>query len=160
MIKELLLTHPHSKKKSNPWSLFTMVVLIINDVNSINKFYNITEICKGSINKYILYHIDIIRVNCDERNIMRRGKRRLTFQTRMFSTTVLNNWPISTPPIKDNHEYWDQQLWVLGLFYFILLVNFGGCRKDFLLSSLNKISYTGEIVCYYLVRRFALQYYY
>ena len=68
-----------------------MVVLIINDVNNTNILFNITEICKGSINRYILYHIDIIRVNCDERNIMRRSKIRLIFQKRMVSTTVLNN---------------------------------------------------------------------
>ena len=47
--------------------------------------------------------MDIIRVNGDERNMMRRSKRRLVCQMGVVSTTVLDNLYISIPPYKTNN---------------------------------------------------------
>ena len=48
MIKELLLTHLHAKNKErNPCTFVTVCVLILNDGNNMDKFYNIKYIGKG-----------------------------------------------------------------------------------------------------------------
>ena len=68
-----------------------MGIIILNHGNNMNQLKKITERGKGSINKYISYQIDIIIVNADERNMMRRSKRKLICQTGVVSTTVLDH---------------------------------------------------------------------
>ena len=64
-------------KERNPCTFFIVAVLIINDGNKMDQFYNIKDIVKGSINKFILNQIGIIRVNGVENNMVIRSKRRL-----------------------------------------------------------------------------------
>ena len=56
----------------NHCTFVTVGVITINYSNKVDKYYDIKEIGKGSTNKFILYQIDIIRVNGNERNMMRR----------------------------------------------------------------------------------------
>ena len=82
----------------NHCTFVTVGVITINYSNKVDKYYDIKEIGKGSTNKFILYQIDIVRVNGNKRNMIRGSKRRLLCQTGTVSTTVLNTLPIYIPP--------------------------------------------------------------
>ena len=108
-IKELILTHPHAKNKErNPCKFDTVAVLIINDGNNMDQFYNIKDIVKGSINKFILYQIGIIRVNGVENSTMRSSKRRLLCEMGWFQPPQLILYLFLFPHIR-------KQSWIIGL---------------------------------------------